>query len=99
MAKNEEKKQEAKQEEKKAGEMTLAEAKAFRKSLVKPEVIQLTMEEKREKFRVFWAQEKNKYGKAKDIEDILWVHCKAAGFSDPEKFEEGLKHFGLKKIR
>lgn len=80
-------------------EMTLEEARAYRAALYKPEVILLTDAEKREAFRKFWAQEKSKYGKSKDIEPILWAHMKSTKHDDPAKFEDGIAHFGLKKIK
>lgn len=78
--------------------MTMEEARAYRASLYKPETVTLTMEEKRDEFRKFWAQEKYKYGKLKELEPILWVHLKATQHDDPAKFEDGLAHFGLKKL-
>lgn len=84
--------------EPKAQEMTLEEARAYRASLYKPVEQPLTEKEKREAFRLFWAKEKYKYGKSKDMEEILWMHLKASKMEDPEKFDSGLKHFGLKKI-
>ena len=80
-------------------EMTMEEAKAYRASLYKPEAKKLSEAEKRDLFRVFWAQEKYKYGKAKDLESILWAHLKASKHDEPENFDKGLAHFGLKKIR
>lgn len=81
------------QEEKK---MSLEESRAFRASLYKPTEQVLSESEKREKFRIFWAEQKSKYGKTKDLEEILWVHLKASKLDDPSKFEQGLQHFGLK---
>jgi len=77
-------------------EMTLEEAKAYRASLHKavPEI--LSEETKKDLFRAFWAQEKSKYGKPKDLEAILWAHLKAIKHDAPELFEQGIKHFGLK---
>jgi hypothetical protein len=80
-------------------EMTAEEAKAFRASLAKPEARQLTEKEKREQFRVFWAKCKRKYGKTKSIEEIIWLHLKSSKMDEPEKFEAGLAHFGLKKVK
>lgn len=82
-----------------AKEMTLEEARAWRASLAKPEVKVLNDAEKREEFRKFWAEQKYKYGKAKDLEPILWAHLKATKHDEPAKFEDGLAHFGLKKIQ
>ena len=78
-------------------EMTLEEARAYRVSKYQGASISLTDQEKREAFRLFWAQEKYKYGKSKDLEDILWLHLKAIKMDEPKKFESGLSHFGLKK--
>jgi len=78
-------------------EMTLEEARAFRASLYKPQKTILTQAQKREEFRKFWAREKKNYGKSKDLEQILWVHLLATKMDDPEKFEAGVKHFGLQK--
>lgn len=83
----------------KSKEMSLEEAKAYRASLYKPKKAVLSDHEKREQFRLFWAREKRKYDKSKDLEPIVWVHLKACKLDDPEKFEEGLKHFGLKKVK
>lgn len=53
----------------------------------------------RAEFSNFWAKNKKSYGKSKDldIEGVLWVHLKAAGYDKPELFEAGIKHFGLEK--
>jgi hypothetical protein len=83
----------------KSAEMSIEEARALRASLYKPATPELTEEDKREKFRIFWAQQKYKYGKSKDLEEILWLHLKTVKMAEPEKFEDGLAHFGLKKIR
>jgi hypothetical protein len=82
-----------------APEMTLEEAKAFRASLHKPMEKPLTSAEKRESFRKFWALNKSRYGKTKDIEPVLWVHLESSGFSEPTQFIEGLEHFGLKRSK
>lgn len=50
------------------------------------------------KFQEFWAANRKAYGKEKDLEHILWAHLKAIGCDSPEKFSEGITHFGLKKI-
>lgn len=85
--------------EERAEEMTMAEARAYRAALHRPEIVELTEEESREQFRKFWAQQKSKYGKSKDLEEILWLHLKAVKKAMPEQFEAGLDHFGLKKVR
>jgi hypothetical protein len=86
-------------EEEQQEEMTLEEARAWRASLAKETKAELTLEQKREAFRVFWAQAKSAYGKSKDLEDVLWLHLKSIKMDKPEQFEDGLRHFGLKKIR
>lgn len=81
-------------------EMTLEEARAYRASLHKPAPVEMNAEDKREEFRKFWAQEKSKYGKSKvnDLEHIIWLHLKASKMDQPEQFEAGVSHFGLKKV-
>jgi hypothetical protein len=86
-------------EKKEKTEMTLEEAKAYRASLHKAQPVELDDAAKREQFRLFWAQNKHKYGRGKDLEQILWVHIKSAKLDKPEQFEAGIAHFGLKKIR
>jgi hypothetical protein len=49
------------------------------------------------KFQEYWASERRAYGRDKDLEEILWPHLKAIGHDSPEKFEQGIAHFGLKK--
>lgn len=90
-------KKEQKQEKK--SEMTAEESKAYRMSLNVAKEVKLEDHEKQEKFRIFWAENKYKYGKAKDLEPILWAHLKASKLDDPKDFETGLAHFGLKKVK
>lgn len=85
--------------EDKSKEMSMAEAKALRVSMAKPQAPkELSQAQKREAFRLHWAKEKSKYGKTRDLEDALWLHLKAIKMDVPEKFDDGLKHFGLKKV-
>ena len=79
--------------------MSLEEAKAFRASLYKPQPKPLNESQKREAFRVFWASNKKKYGKAKTLEQALWLHLKSIDMTSPEQFSEGLANFGLKKVK
>lgn len=81
-----------------AKEMSLEEARAHRAALYVPAEITLSEEEKREKFKLFWAQNRKKYGNPKELENILWLHLKATGNIEPEKFDSGILHFGLKRI-
>lgn len=80
-------------------EMTLEEARSHRASLHVPQAPKLTETQKREEFRKFWASNKRKYGEAKDIEKALWLHLKTIGKTSPEHFQDGLKHFGLTKVK
>lgn len=78
--------------------MTLEEARAIRIARYVPQEKKLTNQQKREQFRLFWAKEKRKYGKAKDLEEIVWLHLQSSKMDEPSQFEAGLAHFGLKKI-
>jgi hypothetical protein len=84
--------------EKEVPEMTAAEARKYRQDKYKAKAPEMSDEQKREAFRLHWAQEKSKYGKSKDLEEILWLHLKAIKMDTPEKFEAGIKHFGLSKL-
>lgn len=78
---------------------SIEEAKKQRAALHKERAAKkLTDSQKREAFRLYWAQEKYQFGKAKDLEDILWLHLKAVKMDEPDKFEAGIAHFGLKKV-
>lgn len=88
----------AKKANKLSEDMTLEEARAYRASRHAASAPALSEEQKKEKFRIFWAQEKTKYGRPKELEEILWLHLKAIKHDAPEKFDAGIKHFGLKKV-
>lgn len=79
--------------------MTTSEANAFRASLYKPAPKKLSDSEKRESFRLFWTKNRKRYGRSKNLEGIIWLHLKSTKMDEPEKFEAGLSHFGLKKIK
>lgn len=49
----------------------------------------------RELFSEFWALYKSLNKKTKNLEEIVWVHLVAIKHDSPEKFLEGIKHFGL----
>lgn len=80
-------------------EMSLEEAKAYRASLHKPAPRVFTEDEKREAFRIFWARHKATFGKGKALEKVIWLHLKTIGMNTPDKFEQGLENFGLKKVK
>jgi len=88
----------AKQDKKEEVEMTAEEAKAARAAKHAALPKKTSEQEKREAFRLYWAQEKHKYGKEKNLEPVLWVHLLAMNMESPDMFEKGIAHFGLKKI-
>jgi hypothetical protein len=96
MAKNYKKKQA--QEQYHEEEMTKEQAQEFRESLFESSETELSENEKREQFRIFWAQNKSKYGKTKEMENVIWLHIKSAKLNNPEDFKAGIKHFGLSEI-
>lgn len=49
----------------------------------------------REEFELFWTKHKHKYKQFGDITDVVFAHFVTYGFTTPDKFEEGLKHFGF----
>jgi len=81
-------------------EMTIAEARAYRAArYTAPGPAPLSEQEKREAFRIYWAQAKSQYGQPKNLEEVLWLHLKSTKQDEPSKFEAGVAHFGLKKIK
>jgi len=82
-----------------AEEMSLEEARAYRASLVKDQSTAISDREKREAFKKFWAENKKHYGKVSKLEEVIWLHLKAIKMDHPSKFQEGLEHFGLKKVK
>lgn len=50
--------------------------------------------DQREEFRKFFAKINGKLQLERSMEQIIWIHFKAAGFAQKEKFEDGIKHFG-----
>ena len=89
-----------KKEENKAEEAVkdrLAEAKAARRKAWEEKQAKKTVEENsRDEFRKFFIKIKGKLGLGKDMEEVIWIHFKSAGFDKKEKFEDGIKHFGYK---
>jgi hypothetical protein len=79
-------------------EITVEEAKALRASKHAALPKKLSDLEKREEFRLFWAEAKSKYGRPKEMESVLWVHLKAINMDNKKDFEAGLENFGLKEI-
>lgn len=53
-------------------------------------------ENSREEFRKFFVKIKSKLGLSSEMEQVIWLHFKSAGFDKKDKFEEGIKHFGYK---
>ena len=87
-----------KQVQEQAQEMTLEEAKAFRAALAQPSQKVLNPRQKRDAFKVYWTQNKNKYGMTGKLEHVLWLHLVATQNDEPANFEAGLKNFGIKKV-
>ena len=79
-------------------EMTLEEAKAFRASLAKPASAKpLSQKQKRDAFKVYWTQNKKKYGMTGKLEHVLWLHLVSTKNDEPANFERGLDNFGIVK--
>lgn len=80
-------------------EMTLEEAKAFRASLYKEaDKKPLSQKQKRDAFKIYWVQNKKKYGMTNKLEQVLWLHLVSTNNDSPENFDKGLANFGIKKV-
>lgn len=88
----------AKREDKKEEKFdAVAAAKAARKKAWEEKQAKKSPEENsREEFRKFFIKIKGKLSLTQDMEEVIWIHFKSAGFDSKEKFEEGIKHFGYK---
>jgi hypothetical protein len=51
--------------------------------------------DQRDEFRKFFAKKREKLSLDSSMEHILWLHFVATGHAEKEKFEDGLKHFGI----
>ena len=85
-------------ETQKAPGMSLEEAKAFRAGLAKSTSKPLSLKQKRDAFKVYWTQNKKKYGMTGKLEHVLWLHLVATKNDSPESFEAGLANFGIKRV-
>lgn len=50
----------------------------------------------RQEFKKYFVKLKRKLNLADEMENILWLHCKASGFAEVEKFDKGIENFGYK---
>lgn len=51
----------------------------------------------RESFRLWWASNRRRYGRPRELEAVLWEHLVASGHDREQDFDRGLKHFGLEE--
>ena len=58
----------------------------------------MNQKQKRDAFKVYWTQNKKKYGMTGKLEHVLWLHLVATKNDEPANFEAGLKNFGIKKV-
>lgn len=57
---------------------------------------ELRPEEVRKQFKQYFIKLKRKLNIKNDMEQILWVHCKAIGCDKQELFDKGVENFGYK---
>lgn len=50
----------------------------------------------RDEFRIYFVELKRKLNLAPEIEDVMWLHLKAIGMNQKDKFNDGVRHFGYK---
>lgn len=75
----------------------LEQAKAKRLENFKKKNQEKTSKESlKEDFRKFFLKAKNKLSLDESLEGVLWLHFKAYNFDSKDKFEQGLKHFGIR---
>ena len=52
--------------------------------------------EVRKEFKKYFVKLKRKLDLSGDMENVLWLHCKAAGFAKVELFDKGIANFGYR---
>jgi len=56
----------------------------------------LREDEVRKEFRNYFVKIKRQLKLDPSLEGVIWLHFKAAGFDQPEKFDKGIENFGYK---
>ena len=54
------------------------------------------IEDSREEFRKYFVVLKRKLNLEPELEQVIWLHLKAVGMAQKNKFNEGVTHFGYK---
>jgi ribose 1,5-bisphosphokinase PhnN len=88
----------AKKQELQKEMMTTEQAITLRASKHVISIKPLNQKQKREAFKTYWTANKKKYGLTNKIEEIIWLHLVSTNNDSPEKFEDGIKNFGIKKV-
>jgi hypothetical protein len=57
---------------------------------------ELREEEVKKEFKQYFIKLKRKLDLDPNLEGVLWLHLKSAGFAKPELFSKGIEHFGYK---
>ena len=52
--------------------------------------------EVRKEFKKYFVKLRRKISLNGSMENVLWLHCKAAGFAKVELFDKGIANFGYK---
>ena len=50
----------------------------------------------REEFRIYFVELKRKLNLEPEIEHVLWLHLKAIGMNNKDRFNDGVRNFGYK---
>ena len=53
-------------------------------------------DEVRSDFKKYFVKLKRKLNLDSNLEDVIWLHFKAAGFAKEELFDKGIENFGYK---
>jgi hypothetical protein len=81
------------------GLRTTLETERLSRSKKDNEISNLPEVKRRQSFQEYWTSARRSFGRPeRELEDILWAHLKAIKCDVPSKFEEGVAHFGLRKI-
>ena len=61
----------------------------------KRQVAKKEVKNPRFEFKKFFTKLKRQKNIDPSLEEVIWVHLQSSGFDTPDKFELGVKHFGI----
>ncbi len=77
-------------------EERLKRSRAIRLQMAGMTTKDVELKSTRAEFRKYFIQIKQKLGLKSSLEEVMWLHFKASGFDQKDKFDDGVRHFGYR---